>query len=233
MATDLAPVTDSDVTASESYQQLLADCHEICNAARVSVLQHMWELGQRISREFAPDDESSYGRKIILSLEQDLAIDRTTLIRARQTYQRFKPGEIGDGSSPMLTWGKLRMVLALPDPMFHAIMKRIRSGELRTDDQVRLAILDLKEAAGETKALPARAARYQLQLAGFDEELLRKPLSTIWNKHDPLHRAMLLTALIPTLDLDREDRPQALEVIGAMRRQLDEYEEGLGRGRES
>jgi len=227
---ELVPVSDGDIAETEQYQALLADCREITEGARIAVLKYMWLLGERINRDYPADDEGTYGRKITEALERDLVIDRTTLIRARQTYQRFPKNEIGDGSSPMLTWGKLRMLLPLEEPFFSQIKQRIYAGELRTDEDVRRAIDRLLDDAGKRKALPSGSARHQLHLAGFDEEIVRKPLSTLWNKFDSVGRAMLVTALIPSLGLDDADRPQALELIRAMRRQVDEVETHLGEG---
>jgi len=233
VATDLAPVADGDITASQSYQELLTDCQEIREQGRRNLIAHFWTLGERIAKELPADHEDRYGHAIILGLEQDLPMDRTTLWRAVKLYQTYDQASILDTRSTMLTWRKLRMLLPLPDEMRKMIEDRIYSGELRTDEDVRMAIQMLKQDMGLLPPPPARSARNQFILAGFDEDLIRKPLSTIWNKQDPVHRAMLLTALIPTLELDQEERPQALEVIGAMRRQLNDYEKGLGRGHES
>ena len=234
MAKELAQVAgDAALASSQHYQAVLQKCRAITESARVSAVTHYWQLGEVISKAAPREERAEYGAKLILQLECDLAVDRTTLIRSVQLYEQFDLPQLEIGARGHLSWRKLRLLLPLSSEMRDSILKRIRSGELRTDDQVRLAILDLREAAGETKALPARTARHQLQLAGFDEDIVRKPLSTIWNKHDPLTRVRLITALIPSLDLDQAERPEALETLGAMRRQLDAYEERLGEGAES
>jgi len=122
------------------------------------------------------------------------------------------------------------MLLPLAPDQRDSLLKRILAGELRTDEQVRLAILDLKEAAGDRKALPSHAARDQLHLAGFGDEVVTKPLSTVWNKLQPTGRAMFVTSLVPALGLEEADRPEALDLLGALRRQVDDYERRLGEG---
>ena len=232
MNRDIAPVSDGDIAQTKQYQQLLADCREITEGAERHLIQQFWTLGERISREMPTDRADSYGKRIVLALERDLATDRTTLWRSIQVYHTWALPEILDNVSKLLTWRKIRMLVALDAPLRKQIEERIYSGELRTDEAVRRAIDRLLEDAGKRKALPARAARNQLSLAGFDEDVVEKPLATLWNKFDSVGRAMLVTALIPSLGLDEADRPQALELLRAMRRQVDEVEAKLGEGAE-
>jgi len=230
VTSELVPVSDGDIAQTEQYQRLLADCREITEGAERHLIKQFWTLGERISRELPPDRADVYGKHIILALERDLATDRTTLWRAIQVYHTWALPEILDNVSKLLTWRKIRMLVSLDAPMRKQIEERIYSGELRTDEDVRRAIDRLLDDAGKRKALPSGSARHQLHLAGFDEEIVRKPLSTLWNKFDSVGRAMLVTALIPSLGLDDADRPQALELIRAMRRQVDEVEKHLGEG---
>ena len=220
----------SDLTTSPQYQELLEDCREICNSARVAVLEHMWRLGERIARDLPEgrSREDTYGKQIILGLERDLAVDRTTLIRAVQTYQRFGLPEIGDGSSPILTWGKLRMLLPLEDALFQQIWKRILSGELRTDDDVHKAIQALKLDLGMLPANASANPRYQLELdIDFNTDT---PFRVSWGKAEPLTRAALVADLVPRMGIEQAPRPEALRMMAALRKNLDQLDRKLNRG---
>jgi len=225
---DLVAVSDGDIAQSQQYQQLLADCREIQESARRSALDHYWRLGQAIDKAAPQEQRDEWGANVIPQLEADLAIDRTTLWRSVQLYEQFNQASLL--AHGQLTWGKLRLLLPIPPELRAQILPRIESGELRTVDDVRRAITFLKQDLGMLPPPPARAARNQLTLAGFDEDVVEKPLGTLWNKFDPIGRTMLVTALIPSLGLDGADRPQALELLRAMRRQVDEVEAHLGEG---
>ena len=224
----LATVAPSDIDAirgTQAYQGLLADCREIVNSARVAVLEYMWHLGERISKDIDPADERSQ-HQINLALEQDLSIDRTTLVRAIQTYQRFRLPEICDGSSQLITWGKLRMLLPLPDMLFDQIWKRIISGELRTDEQVRFAILALKADLGlDRPALGEPRYQLELELGGMDAN---KPLRVLWGKATPIDRIHLATELMGKAQLDKADRGAALKALQYARQRIEGIERRLG-----
>ncbi len=230
MNRELVPVSDGDIAQTEQYQQLLADCREIQESARRSALDHYWRLGQAINKTAPREKREEWGASVIVQLEADLSIDRGTLVRCAQLHEQFDQATLV--AHGQLTWGKLRLLLPIPAELQAKILPRIESGELRTVDDVRRAITFLKQDLGMLPPPPARAARNQLSLAGFDEDVVEKPLSTLWNKFDPIGRTMLLTALIPSLGLDEADRPQALELLRAMRRQVDEVEAKLGEGAE-
>jgi len=226
----LVPVGDGDIAQTEQYKALLADCREIQESARRSALDHYWRLGEAIDKAAPREQREEWGASIIPQLEADLAIDRCTLVRCVQLYEQFNQASLV--AARQLTWGKLRLLLPISRLLQAQILPRIESGELRTEDDVRRAITFLKQDLGMLPPPPARNARHQLHLAGFDEEIVRKPLQTTWNKLDPFGRTMFVTALIPSLGLDGADRPQALELLRAMRRQVDEVEKHLGEGAE-
>ena len=228
MTSELVPVADGDIAQTEQYKALLADCREIQESARRSALDHYWRLGEAIDKAAPQEQREEWGASVIPQLEADLTIDRTTLWRSVQLYEQFNQPSLL--AARRLTWGKLRLVLPIPRELQAQILPRIESGELRTEDDVRRAITFLKQDLGMLPPPPARSVRNQLHLAGFDEDIVRKPLSTLWNKFNSVGRAMLVTALIPSLGLDDADRPQALELLRAMRRQVDEVEAHLGEG---
>jgi len=227
MATErsLAKVEPTEIALSPAYRKLLADCQDICESIRRSTIEHFWRLGERIHREIPEDREDHYREAIILSLERDLQIDRTTLWRAIQVYQTYDLPDILDTVSRMLTWRKIRMLLPLPDAQRKQIEERIRSGELRTDNDVRLAIYELKRALGELPPSPLGDAEPDLLgVKGIKADKLR----VLWWRATPIGRALVIRALIPEMDLDRAERKEALGAIQAIRQQLDEYEKRLG-----
>jgi len=228
VTSELVPVADGDIAQTEQYKALLADCREIQESARRSALDHYWRLGEAIDKAAPREQREEWGASVIPQLEADLAIDRTTLIRSVQLYEQFNQATLG--AHGQLTWGKLRLLLPISRELQAQILPRIESGELRTVDDVRREITFLKQDLGMLPPPPARNVRHQLHLAGFDEDIVRKPLQTTWNRLDPFGRTMFVTALIPSLGLDDADRPQALELLRAMRRQVDEVEAHLGEG---
>jgi hypothetical protein len=225
--TEIVPVSDDELRASPHYQRLLASCLTICEKARISVLHYMWKLGERIRSACPLDRDETYGKQIILNLERDLAIDRTTLIRARQTYDKFHLEDIGDGSSPMLTWGKLRMLLPLEDAEMHYFLDRIRSGELRTDDDLRTAIALYEVENGTRPPSPlGDAAPGIFGIKGLHAEKLQ----TLWRRAAPPDRAAVVAVLIPHLGLDHCDRTSALKGIREIESALAEYKKRINRG---
>lgn len=229
--TALAVAEESSVEAvrnTQAYQALLADCREITQRAERSVIEGFWRLGERVCRDLPPNREESYGKQIILALEGDLATDRTTLWRAVQVYETYTLDKILDNVSRMFTWRKLRMLLALPEALRHQIEALIESGKLRTDDQVRLAILDLKHTFGLDR--PALGEpRYQLELELGDIDANR-PLRVIWGKTSPINRIHLLIELMGKAQLDQADRGQALKSLSYARERIGALERRLGGG---
>ena len=229
MATEtaLAKAEPSDIAESPQYQQLLADCREIWESARRSVIEHMWRLGERIDKELPTSHEGRYGQGIILALERDGIGDRTKLWGAVKVYRTYDQASILDGSSSMLTWYKLRALVALPDDLRLQIEERIRSGELRTDDDVRAAINLLKQGAGLLPASPLGDAQHALfEIKGLHAGTIEK----IWRRADPIGRGLTLRLLIPHLGLEKVDRKDAVATMSAIRQQLEEYERQLGEG---
>ena len=224
----LAEVSATDLAGLPQYQSLLADCRKICGKAERTVIEQFWRLGERIRRELPSDRDGSYGKNVILALEADLATDRTTLRRADQDHETWTLAEILDNVSTMLTWRKLRMLVALDEPLRKQIEERIRSGELRTDDDVRRAINLLKSDLG---LLPPPMGDVEPELFGVKGVSADK-LRSLWRHAKPLDRCLLVRALIPEMELEKAARPEALAAIRATREQLDEYERRLGEGAE-
>lgn len=227
----LATVTADDLASSPQYQSLLADCHEICERIRRNLLLDYWDLGQRIHRALPETHEERYGQELILSLEKDLVVDRTTLWRAVKFYRTHTRPEIvaAGENARLLTWSKVRMLLPLPDDLRLQIEERIRSGELRTDDDVRQAINLLKSDLG---LLPGPAiGEVEPELFGVKGVSADK-LRSLWRRAEPLDRCLLVRAMIPEMELEKADRREALAAIRATREQLDDYEQRLGEGAE-
>ena len=222
----LAEVSADDLAASPQYQSLLADCREIWDSARRSAIEHMWRLGQRIDKALPANHEGRYGQGIILALERDGIGDRTKLWRAVQVYRTWDQASIFAKVASMLTCRKLEMLVALPDELRLQMEERIRSGELRTDDDVRRAIGLLKSDLG---LLPPPSLPREQFLLDLDIDP-RKPLQTTWNRSDPIKRVALLARLVPWLELDQIDRKDALAAGKALQGVIADYLKTLDEG---
>lgn len=226
--TDLAVPAAAEIAASPQYQELLADCREITERTERNLVEGFWHLGERIAKDLPDSREETYGKQIIRALERDLSIDRTTLVRAVQVYRTWSLPEIGDTCVTNLTWRKIRMLVALDEPLRKQIEARILSGELRTDDDVHKAIQALKSDLGMLPANASGTPRYQLELdIDFDTDT---PLRVSWGKSEPLKRAALMLDLMPRMGLETVDRPDALRMVTALRKRLDQLERRLNKG---
>jgi len=222
----LALPAAADIAASPQYQELLADCREISERTERNLVEGFWHLGERIAQDLPESREETYGKQIMLALERDLAIDRTTLVRAVQVYRTWALPEIGDTCVTNLTWRKIRMLVALDEPLRKQIEDRIRSGELRTDDDVHKAIQALKFDLGMLPANASGTPRYQLEL-DLDIDT-NKPLRVLWGKADPAEQTHLVANLIAKINpagIGRRDALQAMKLlersVAILRRRLD------------
>jgi len=145
---------------------------------------------------------------------------KTTLKRSRQLYDTFKLNEIGDDSSPFLTWSKAVLILPLSDEHRQQILARIQAGELRTDDACRTAIFLMLEAVGQRRPSPLGDAKPGIfGIHGLHAEKLQ----TLWGKASPPDRATVVAVLIPHLGLDRTDRRTALRAFHDIQRAVEDY----------
>ena len=226
MAIALARVDEGAIRPTREYQSLLADCREIRERGRQSLLMHYWELGERIAQELPEEREDRYGQGIILALEQDLAADRKTLWRAVQLYRTYSNQALsphGDNAW-LLTWSKVRMLLPLPEEMRKEIQQRILSGELRTDDQVRLAIHEGKQVRGLLPPSPLGEAEPDiLGVKGINGDKLR----TLWRRASFRDRAVLARALLKEMDWAHVARAEALFALRLIGQTIEECEQDI------
>jgi hypothetical protein len=217
----IMPVADADITRSQAYQESLARCREICESLRRDLVEHYWNLGQEISACLGAGREE-WGARII-SLEADLGIDRATLWRAVQLYQTFR---LADLTRPgRLTWGKLRLLLPISPDLRAEILAQIESGDLRTTDDVRIAIIRLRQQRGELLAPAARED--QLALFGL-HGITAERIAKAWTHAQPQQRAALMRSIfIPSLGLEEMPRKQALSEIRELKKDLEAYERRL------
>lgn len=232
MATDetgIVKATDADLSSSPEYRKLLADCQGICELGRCFELLHHWALGERIARELPESHEDRYGAQIILALEHDLVRDRGTLWREVQLYRTYTKQALSPHgeNAYLLTWSKMKMLLALPDDLQKRIVQQILAGNLRTDDDTRSEIQEMRRKLGFLPPEVLPRAQFQLDL-GIDP---RKALQAIWRQADPLKRFALgitLACKAELGDMPRTDALAALQRGEQMIRDLRRRLEGQG-----
>ncbi len=228
MATDtetgLAKASDeAQITQTPEYGELLAKCQEICDGARQSLLRYMWALGQEISKHLSSRRDENYGKAVVIALEKDLAIDRTTLWRAVKAFEAFPLEQIV--AARQLSWSKLKMLLPLPAEIRDRVMEQIRAGDLRTDDDVRYAILE--EKRGMLPPPPTDEVRGRLE--GLSKRDFTA-LDRLWRRAEPPQRAVLVKTLIPKLDLDKAPREEAIAALNDIERSLESYRQQIEEG---
>ena len=205
-------------------------CREISESLRQSTVEHYWLLGQTISEALAPGEASEetrkeWGARVILALESALGVDRTTLWRAVQCFQCFRQDHLV--SDTRLSWRKVRLLLPLPEDQRREILDLIYAGKLRTEDDVRVAIINLRHRLGLSPPPPLGDAQPTLfGIAG----LHLNTLNTIWRRTNPIERGLVVRELIPHLELERAERKDALGTLRAIRQKLDEYEKQINAG---
>ena len=226
MSDAIVPVADASIAETAEYQHLVDKCRGICESARWSLIEHYWQLGEAISTLAPRELRARWGAGLMKRLQYDLGIDTTTLDRCVVLYETRTLSELGDARH--LTWGKLRLLLPLPPEQRAEIEARILAGDLRTDEDVRNAIRELRRQLGLLP--PADPFDVEPSLFGIDG--LKKQhvevLGRFWRDTPPPKRAEVLSELIPHLGLERLDRPEAIKTIRQLRRRLDSYERRLG-----
>ena len=183
------------------------------------------QLGKAIETYLGAGREQ-YGAKVIIALEGDLGIDRTSLIRASQLYRAFTLKEIG--AARHLSWSKLKMLLPLPAEIRDQVMEQIRAGELRTDDDVRYAILEEKRRRGMLPPPPTEDVRGRVE--GLSKRDFTA-LDRLWRRAQPPQRAVLVKTLIPKLELESAPRDEAIAALNDIERSLEAYRQQIEEGR--
>jgi len=178
------PVRHESGLAEPAYEELRERCAEIMVQAEQSFLQSMWLLGQAVIESLG-EDHPEYGAHVVHRLSGDLGVDHTHIYRAVQLYEIYPKAKIFDTRATIhaLSWRKVRMLLPL-DPALRAEMeKRLASGEIRTDEQLRLAIYERRVELGQldlaftrpehfgVKGIDLEKARTLLRKAGPDAQL--------------------------------------------------------------
>lgn len=135
--------------AKSEYEALRDRCVDILIEAEQNFLQSMWSLGQVVI-EAVGEGRPEYGAQVVHRLAADLGVDHTHVYRAIQLYETYPKSKIFDTRSTIraLTWRKVRMLLPLPPSLRAEMEKRLASGELRTDEELRTAIYQRKVELG-------------------------------------------------------------------------------------
>ena len=182
--------------AEPEYEALRDKCAGIIQAAQQNLVVAMWEVGREIVAAIG-SQRQEWGAQIVHRLSQDLAMDHTRVFRAIQLYETYPQKQLSRGAAtilgPHLTWEKAKMLLPLPPALRAEMEKRLAAGEIRTDDDLRLAIYERKVALGlidqdftQPRALgvvgiDAEKMRTLLRKAGPDARLVFG-LTTTWEE---------------------------------------------------
>lgn len=178
------PEIGSAALPKARYEKLRDRCAEIITHAECCFISSVWELGQAIVTDLGAERQE-YGAQVVHQLAADLGMDHTNVYRAIQLYETYPKNIFAPGRQSLgriLTWKKAKMLLPL-DPKLRAEMeKKLASGAIRTDEQLRLAILERKQELGlidmdftrpqtmGVKGLPLEKARTLLRKIGPDPD---------------------------------------------------------------
>jgi hypothetical protein len=148
--------------AEPEYEALRDICILLIARGRQEFLRIMWDVGREIVAIIGVERQE-YGAQVVHRLANDLGMDHTNIKRAIDFYKTYPLEVIGAGSATVqgaksspdtanlaraLTWEKVKMLLPLPPELRQEMEKRLASGEIRTDEALRTAILDRKMELG-------------------------------------------------------------------------------------
>jgi len=219
----------------ESFRQVVETCGRLCEQLRGTTMELHHQIGQQLYDEIQARKDVHYGSRLILRVEAITGMDRTELYRSIKLYE-WLPLDSIVAAQP-LSWNKAKMLVPLSPESLHkeaaesisgprklsaahalidttcnrdALLERVISGELRTDDQVRVAILLMKEKLG---LLTKPALRAEEDFHGI-KGLQAEKIETLWRRCAPVERAAVTCMLVQRLELNRAPREVALKSIG-------------------
>jgi len=220
----IVPVSSvqGEIERSPEFRQLLWDCREIWESLRLHDLKHYWLLGERLCKELPETREETYGVAIRLALSHSLGIDRATLWRCMQFYRAIDQARIfAVRRNCFLTWSKWKMLLPLEEDDRNTILARIESGELRTDDDVKAAVDEIKIRDG---AIAARSLPHLREALPNLSDRLYLSITRGWDDAAPTDRAAAVKQLIPEIGIQNASRAVALRTVAQLRAELTKLE---------
>jgi hypothetical protein len=204
----------------EVFKPVLEKCLAIMVKGRHELIKRYYELGQAIWEAIPPSHVATYGTAIVKRLALELGTDDRSLWHSIQFAKSPLAEKIVSARSlSFMSWSKVRMLLVLEPEMQDKILRSIEAGTLRTDLEVRDAIMNLKELAG-TKRVTA-ADRFQDDFFG-DNPLVSR-LRQFFKKADPT--AFFFSFANWSGDVDIEHAQDPIGTLGAIREAMRRLEE--------
>ena len=139
--TEVPAVVDEAALLTDLRELIQTARQRIATVANATTTLLYWHLGRRLLAESLQDERAQYGKRILVTVSQELTVEfgqaftLRSLYRAIQFCQGFTNQEIVSTLSTQLSWSHFIELLPIKDPLardFYAEMCRIERWDVRT-----------------------------------------------------------------------------------------------------